>query len=169
MRPERIEEADEVGLSRDRPRLEIGGEGRDGGPLENGDAVRLARAEVASDPSNRVFRERPSVEESHAPGRIDQDDEGPRGRPERRCERRVRGVEGEADVSIPARVRELTQGSPGGAEPDVEVACGGGSGLVDICVGEVQSTPDHGEIGVARDLDLAEGRRGLYAGMHAEI
>src|SRR2546427_7573016 len=145
MRPERIEEADEVGLSRDRPRLEIGGKGRDGGPLENGDAVRLARAEVAGDPSNRVFRERPSVEESHAPGRVDQDDEGPRSRPKRRGERRVGGVQGEADVSIPTRVRELAQGCPRGAEPDVEVAGGGGAGRVDVAAGEVEPAPDHRE------------------------
>src|SRR5207244_3544203 len=54
MGSERVEEADEVGLAGRRPWLEIRRRGRDGGPLEHRDAVRLSRAEVADDPSDRV-------------------------------------------------------------------------------------------------------------------
>src|SRR5438093_5019439 len=50
MGSERVEEADEVGLAGRRPWLEIRRRGRDGGPLEHRDAVRLSRAEVADDP-----------------------------------------------------------------------------------------------------------------------
>ena len=144
-------------------------EGADRWPAERDDVEGFAGMQVGREPRHGFLRGGPSIVEAHAPGGIDGDQERPRHGGHEIPPGRVPRVDGISNVSFALRVDPLREGRAGGTEVDVEVAPLDGPGVVDVGLCRTVSDSQDGDVRVAEEVHMDQGRRGLDSEMDAQI